>query len=847
MSAHAGFSRAASTAMLTATLTLVLYGLAAAEPSFPAIEAEPLGTVSENAVVLHAGWQMRESALAGNDGAALSRFGFDAAGWYATSVPTTPLGTLVRHGLYPDPYVGLNNMLIPDACEEHNRRYNLSRYSHLPGKANPWAKPYWFRREFTLPDGYRGKVVWLHLDGINYRADVWLNGRQVADAESVVGMFRRFRFDVSQFLNPQGPNVLAVRIHPLDFPGDPFHEQLDGYHGSYRPDGGDAEILRNVTQYCSIGWDWIAPARDRNMGLWQHVWLEATGPAAIRDPAAMTDVRLPERDRAAVTIRCHLDNSEAKERKVELTARIAPDGFEGPTVEARTSVTLPPSGLTEVIMKPEAHRELVLQEPRLWWPVTYGDQPLYKLTMEVRVDGKLSDRVTRRFGVRSVGTKVLASGGRAFTVNGRTIRMTGGAWVPDFLMSWGAQRYRDEVRLMAEGNHTIVRVNGCGIVPPDVFFDACDRYGLLVWQDLSRTSVQVDWPARCTEGSPGPVVYLRKDGIRTGNPARCDPTIYLDNMKDCIFRLRGRSSLLLWCGSNEMAPQQDVGKPLQNEIIPALDGTRPWLPDSHESPPWRKEDLHTLSGGPYDTIRLPDYFHYYAHNPEFVCKNQIGLFSPPPINSIAKAIPDHNRPQLKSFPWNRDLGYHDANEFAQTEDAIIRKDLGEPACLAEYLWMGDLYNSRCYRAIYEAANKVRPRNSGTHIWKINAAWPSVVFQVFDWRLRCNGGYYAMRSACRPLHVQHAVNDWTVQVVSTLAEPRANLRVRATLTDVAGHVEQTQERIVSVAADATTSVGPLPEIVKNGKLHFLALDLLDPEGRELDRTVTWRRPIAASTS
>ena len=115
--------------------------------------------------------------------------------------------------------------------------------------------------------------------------------------------------------------------------------------------------------------------------------------------------------------------------------------------------------------------------------------------------------------------------------------------------------------------------------------------------------------------------------------------------------------------------------------------------------------------------------------------------------------------------------------IAQTEDAIIRKDLGEPACLAEYLWMGDLYNSRCYRAIYEAANKVRPRNSGTHIWKINAAWPSVVFQVFDWRLRCNGGYYAMRSACRPLHVQHAVDDWTVQVVSTLAEPRANLRVR----------------------------------------------------------------------
>ena len=231
----------------------------AAEPSFPAVDAEPLGTVSENAIVLHSGWQMRESAIAGNDGAAFSRAGFPAAGWYATSVPTTTLGTLVRHGVYPDPYVGMNNMRIPDASDDHNRRYHLAQYGHVPNRANPWAKPYWFRKEFRLPKGYGGKVVWLHLDGINYRADVWLNGRQVADAKSVVGMFRRFRFDVSSFVSQQGTNALAVCIHPLDFPGDRLREQLDGFPGSFAPGGGDGEILRNVTEYCSVGWDsWVA-------------------------------------------------------------------------------------------------------------------------------------------------------------------------------------------------------------------------------------------------------------------------------------------------------------------------------------------------------------------------------------------------------------------------------------------------------------------------------------------------------------------------------------------------------------------------------------------------------------
>ena len=171
-------------------------------------------------------------------------------------------------------------------------------------------------------------------------------------------------------------------------------------------------------------------------------------------------------------------------------------------------------------------------------------------------------------------------------------------------------------------------------------------------------------------------------------------------------------------------------------------------------------------------------------------------------------------------------------------DKIIREDLGEPACLTEYLWMGDLYSSLSYRAIFEAANKVRPRNAGTHIWKINAAWPSVVQQVFDWYLRCNGGYYAMRSACRPLHVQHSIDDHTIQVVSTLAEPRSNLKVCAMLVDAAGRVEHTQEHAVTAAADATTPVGQLPSVVRDGRLHFLALDLLDQDGRELDHVVTW---------
>ena len=314
----------------------------------------------------------------------------------------------------------------------------------------------------------------------------------------------------------------------LDFPGSPVREQLDGLPGMFRPCGGDGEILRNVTQYCSMGWDWVPPVRDRNMGIWQHVWLEATGPVAVRDPAAMTEVSLPDAAQAAVTIRCQLENSTSLRHRPwnwwpQLRRR------EQPTRPSKCGPrwTCRASQLTEVILKPQDHPSLVLCRPQLWWPVTYGRQPLYLLTVQALVDGRPSSQVARRFGVRTVGSVILPSGGRVFTVNGRIIRMTGGAWIPDYLMSWSAQRYRDEIRLMAEGNHTVVRVNGCGLVAPDVFYDACDRYGVLVWQDLSRTSSL-------------PVVL---------SPKPCnDAALYLDNMRDCIYRLRGRTSLLVWCG-----------------------------------------------------------------------------------------------------------------------------------------------------------------------------------------------------------------------------------------------------------------------------------------------------------
>ena len=222
------------------------------------------------------------------------------------------------------------------------------------------------------------------------------------------------------------------------------------------------------------------------------------------------------------------------------------------------------------------------------------------------------------------------------------------------MLSWSAQRYRDEVRLMAEGNETVVRVNGCGIMPPDVFFDACDRNGLLVWEDFSRTSPNI--------------------------VGQVDTKLLMDNMVDCIDRMRGHPSLLLWEGSNEALPPQDWALPMQNQVLPAMDGTRPWMVSSSGNAHWAEPLNHMGSGGPYRQLPLRTLFDLYAHDPYMTCKNEIGMAAPMNINSVVQSIPDWDQTDDKNFPLNVTFGFHDAVDLlcphAHRDRRAVRADAG---------------------------------------------------------------------------------------------------------------------------------------------------------------------------
>jgi hypothetical protein len=394
---------------------------------------------------LKGGWSVQSSTLVTGSGEAVSQSGYVPEGWYGASVPSTVLSVLVRNGVYPDPRIGLNSYRIPDSSEEFNRKYDLSKFSHLPDKRNPWRDPYWYRTEFTIPESMRGRRVWLLFKGINYRADVWLNGRKIADRESMVGMYQRFYLDGG--LSQPGKNGLAVKVYPVDHPGTP-EPQLTALG---TPRGIEKnEIMKNVTFTMSIGYDCMIPQPDRDMGLWQGVSVHFTGPVDLRNPFVVTDLPLPHTRPAYLTISAELVNATAKPQTGTLRGSIPAAGmtFEKP-------VKLQPGETREVLFSPKEFSQLVLGEPRLWWPAGFGAQPLYELSLEFTIGGAPSAALSTTFGIRKLAKELYMHDkwpGLRFYINGQKVFSRGGWIQADLLLDWDEKRMDAEVRYFAQAN-----------------------------------------------------------------------------------------------------------------------------------------------------------------------------------------------------------------------------------------------------------------------------------------------------------------------------------------------------------------------------------------------------------
>jgi Exo-beta-D-glucosaminidase Ig-fold domain/Glycosyl hydrolases family 2/Glycosyl hydrolases family 2, TIM barrel domain/Beta-galactosidase jelly roll domain len=783
---------------------------------------------------------LQSSAVITSSGDSLSSVHYSPRNyWFPVTVPCTVLTGLVANKVYPDPYIGMNNMLIPDANDSFNRQYHLDQYSYLPGEPNPWKKPYWYRTTFSVPAADKGKHFQLIFKGINYRAEVWLNGTMLADSSKMVGMFEEFDLDASASIHTGADNALAVKIYPLDYPGLPSHPQLEALGDFFDNGGPTGDIGKNVTMLSSVGWDWIPEVHDRNMGIWQPVYLRTTGQVTITKPHIITDLpNLPDTSLAKLSLGLQLDNNDTKPRHGALQVSISPDNFSGAQpVTFIKEITIGANGSTTVQFTAADIPALMIRHPRLWWPNGYGDPNLYRIRLRFTDASGISDDTSVVFGIRTVSSVAVNISGftrRDFYVNGRRIHLDGGAWVPDMMLNRDRQRYDYELRLCRNANVDMVRVWGGGLGETDDFYELADRYGLLVWQDF--------WITGDTNG-----------GFKGSADWPLQSFVFIDNVISTIYRIRNHPSLLVWTGGNEGHARKELYDAMRDNVA-SLDGTRPFIPCSsgfsHAPKDWKgswpdDQPAGVYSGGPYSWQDDAQYYRLVDGKKDWVFKDETGIPSQPPYNTLSKIIPnlvpDNNLP----YPLNNTWGYHDActgNGHYDTYYKAMLDRFGAPVSMRDFSEKMQLLNAGGYRGIFEAAGHKLNETGGVMLWKLNAAFPSVMWQVYDWYLEPNSGYYFMKRACEAVHIQLDLDDSVVAIVNRTYIKRPNLHFDAEVVGMTGKSLFKQEGPANLDTTDVKEVLSLRDILSRTEgVSFVLLTLKDQTGKTLSQNTYWMSP------
>ena len=795
-------------------------------------------------------WRLKSSTQVTPLGNVLSLPTYQTHDWYQATVPTSVLGALVKAGVYPDPHFDLNDLKIPDASDNLNKRLGLSKYSYIKGVANPFKDPYWFRTTFLVPAHQKGRRTWLNFDGINYRADVWVNGKQVADHKNMAGMFLRFKYDITPFVAVGKENAVAVKIYQVDNVGTPSPGYLFQPFGQARGQG--QEIFRDVTLKFMAGWDCSPVVRDRNMGIYQNVYLTYTDDVKIEHPYIVTDLQLPDTTNAYLTVSAELRNAGTAvcrgvlrgtidlEKEIDFCTYKKQMPGTMPTVVFERAVEIPAGQTITVAFTPKDYVQLHIRNPHLWWPNGYGMQYLHKLKLTFEMNGKVSDEQTTTFGIRKITSTLKerdGEHGRIFWVNGKRIFSRGGFIQPDMLLDMNRKRMYDEARLLALAGVNMI-ANEDMPSPPEEVMETYDKYGLLMWEVFFQ----------CWTSYPGTETFK--------NPT--DTKLALRNMYDVVKRYRNHPSLVLWCMQIETIIREELYVPLR-EYIRQNDPTRPVIAtsshgwDVDKETPYIKPDLPTgmtdENAPDYTWYPHPYYYNKVLEVKDQMFRNEMGVPAVSTLASMKKYIYRLGKGEKTAYyPLDSVWAYHDAwdsiccppESYAyKPYDEAIRREFGQPQSAEDYIRWAQYVNAGSYRAMYEAANhRMWDITTGVMLWKLNATWPQVLWQIYDWFLNPNAGYFYAKKALEPLHIQMNEHNRMVAVINTMHRSHEELTADVRLYDFNMNIVWQQQQPLSIGEDCYKELFTLPRPKEITPVYYARLLLKDGNGKVVSENFYW---------
>ncbi|MCR5017819.1 MAG: discoidin domain-containing protein [Bacteroidales bacterium] len=723
------------------------------------------------------GWKLARASATDPSGNEISSATFDDSGWMDAKVPGTVLSSYIAAGAVHHPHFEANQLYISDSY---------------------FRSDFWYRGVFEAnPDSPR---QFLNFDGVNYQARIYLNGQDVGCIGSA---FDAQRFDVTGILQ-KGLNCIAVKIIC------PPHYGSAKLQTAFTPDNNGGILgADNPTMHASIGWDWIPTVRGRNIGIYDSVYLTYKADVTVDEPFVRCELPLPDTTSAKVFASARLCNHGDEPVSGVLEVKFG-------ELTMNKEVSLEAGGSELVAMEPA-----VLENPRLWWPNGYGKQELYPVEFTFTADGA-SDKVAFLSGVRQMTYSLEPYepvSGNVFDekntnqrlslyVNGRRFIGFGGNWgFPEENLEYKAREYDIAVGNHAQMNFTMIR-DWVGMTDNKAFYEACDKYGIMIWQDF--------WLANPWDGP---------------NPA--NPERFNEVATRYVRRIRNHPSVALYVGRNEGYPPEIIENHLET-MIPQEHPGMFYIPHSAAD--------GVTGGGPYRALPVKEYFQLHGHD-KF--HSERGMPSVMNYENMVRAFGENGVEPVNTMAHpNQMYGLHDytlgviasAAQAADSFNQMIEKGFGEPADAREFSYLAQWINYDGYRAIFEARSEYR---RGMILWMSHPAWPSMVWQTYDYFFEPIGSFFGCKKACEPLHIQMNSLKGTVEVVNYHAGAREGLNAEARILYMDGSEAWRNSTQLDLTEDSTATCFPLEVPEDISEVYFVKLSLTDASGKVLSDNFYWQ--------
>src|SRR5437868_8927703 len=664
-----------------------------------ALAAHAQGKLEKVAVNLHNNWFVQSSAKVTDTGAVISAPGYSHAGWLQTNIPATPLGAEFDNNLVPSPYVNENAAQIAGTCYDVTTNYaNVAWCNGSPYGPAPW----WFLNQFTLPSTLAGQRIYLHFDGINYRANLWVNGQQVATNTQLVGTYTQFEFDITSVARIGSANSVA-----LDIAG---------------PLSSDLGI---------VFVDWYPLPADRNEGVWRDAWITNSGPVKVRYPQVQTSVSANLAS-AALTVTAELSNPTFSSVTGTLSGTVNPGG-----ITFSQPVTLAAGAANQVFTFPPAsYPQLNITNPALWWPAKLGPQNLYQASIQFAVGTTVSDTNKFNFGIRKLDTglgPVTAAGQqwRWFKINNQPIMLKGAGWAPDMMVKRDPNRLNAMFQLLTDLGMNMLRFEGK--MEDQSFYDLADKTGIMLMAGWVCCSQWEQWKSWTAENQ----------------------NVANSSLDTQMRALRNHPSAFLWLNSSDLVP------PASNEqaevnIEKADNWPNPVVTDANYNTSSVTGLNGMKEGGPYEW-EPPIYFYGNVQGAAFGFIDEASVGPAVPVmESMVTGLNSSPIAWPIDATWTNHMGGSPFDNLNVVSSAINSR-YGTATSAADYIKKSQAQNYESWRAQYESYEVNKAKTDGTAStgfvdWMLTSGWFSLHWQVFDWYLRPSAAYFGVKKSGEPLHI-----------------------------------------------------------------------------------------------